>query len=74
MMKGTNRKIVDFIKDEWVSKAKSQNDFATTHGIDEKTVRSIKNDPTYTISFITIQKICEARNVKLSEFFKMVGL
>ena len=71
-MMNLNRKIVDFINNEWVSKAKSQNAFATIHSIDEKTVRSIKNDPNYTISLVTIQKICEARNVKLSEFFKLI--
>ncbi|SHJ18353.1 helix-turn-helix domain-containing protein [Flavobacterium terrae] len=69
-----NRKIVDFIANEWVSKAKSQRSFALDHGIDEKTVRSIKNDETYKISLETIIKICEARNLKLSEFFKIIEL
>lgn len=69
-----NCKIVDFIANEWVSKAKSQRSFALDHGIDEKTVRSIKNDENYKISLETIIKICEARNIKLSEFFKLVGL
>lgn len=73
-MKSTNRIIVDYIKDEWVSKAKSQSSFAVEHNIDEKTVRSIKNDPNYNISFETINKICEAKNLKLSEFFKLTGL
>ncbi|WP_442787880.1 helix-turn-helix domain-containing protein [Flavobacterium suncheonense] len=73
-MTEVNRKIVDFIANEWVSKAKSQRSFALDHGIDEKTVRSIKNDETYKISLETIIKICEARNLKLSEFFKLIGL
>lgn len=73
-MKNTNRKIVDFIKDEWVSKAKSQSSFAVDHNLDEKTVRRIKNDPDYNISFETINKICESKNIKLSDFFKSVGL
>ncbi|MEG1199713.1 MAG: helix-turn-helix domain-containing protein [Algoriella sp.] len=73
-MKSTNRIIVDYIKDEWVSKAKSQSSFAVEHNLDEKTVRSIKNDPNYNISFETINKICEAKNLKLSEFFKLTGL
>jgi len=73
-MKSTNRIIVDYIKNEWVSKAKSQSSFAVEHNLDEKTVRSIKNDPNYNISFETINKICEAKNLKLSEFFKLTGL
>ena len=73
-MKTTNRIIVDYINNEWVSKAKSQSSFAVEHNIDEKTVRSIKNDPNYNISFETILKICEAKNLKLMDFFKMVGV
>ena len=73
-MKEINRAIVDFISNEWISKAKSQRAFALDHGIDEKTVRSIKNDNNYHIGIETIIKICEARNIKLSEFFKLVGL
>ncbi|MCG2611827.1 helix-turn-helix transcriptional regulator [Flavobacterium sp. SM15] len=69
-----NRKIVDYIANEWISHAKSQRSFALDHGIDEKTVRSIKNDENYKISLETIIKICEARNIKLSEFFKIVEL
>lgn len=50
------------------------NSFATEHSIDEKTVRSIMNDPEYVISFETILKICEARGVKLGEFFKILDI
>jgi DNA-binding Xre family transcriptional regulator len=67
-----NRKIVDFIANEWISQAKSQRSFALDHGIDEKTVRSIKNDVNYRISLETIIKICETKNIKLSEFFKLI--
>ncbi|MES2411626.1 MAG: helix-turn-helix domain-containing protein [Bacteroidota bacterium] len=73
-MKRTNRKIVDFINSEWLSQAKSLNSFAVEHSLDEKTVRRIKNDPNYTISLDTIGKLCEARNIKLSEFYNLVGL
>lgn len=73
-MKVKNRLIVDFIAREWVDKAQSQNSFATEHGIDEKTVRRIKYDNNYQIGLITIIKICEAREISLSDFFKMVGL
>lgn len=73
-MKVKNRLIVDFIAREWVDKAQSQNSFATEHGIDEKTVRRIKYDKDYQISLITIMKICEAKEIKLADFFKKVGL
>ncbi|MGV3695480.1 helix-turn-helix domain-containing protein [Flavobacterium sp.] len=73
-MKRTNRKIIDYINKEWLSDAKSLNSFAIEHSLDEKTVRRIKNDPNYTISLDTIYKLCEARNLKLSEFYKLVGL
>lgn len=73
-MKVKNRLIVEYIAREWVLKAESQNNFATEHGIDEKTVRRIKYDKDYQISLITIMKICEARNVKLADFFKEVGI
>ncbi|QBZ98861.1 helix-turn-helix domain-containing protein [Flavobacterium sangjuense] len=73
-MDSSNRKIVDFIKNEWISTASSQSSFAVDHNLDEKTVRRIKNDPDYKISLDTIQKVCEAKNLKLSEFFKLVGL
>lgn len=73
-MKEANRLIVDYIATEWVSKAKSQRSFALDHGIDEKTVRSIKSDKNYSISLETIIKICEARNVKLSDFFMLINL
>ncbi|TGD58258.1 helix-turn-helix domain-containing protein [Flavobacterium humi] len=69
-----NRKIVNYIANEWISQAKSQRSFALDHGIDEKTVRSIKNDENYKISLDTIIKICEARNIRLSEFFRLLGL
>ena len=69
-----NRLIVDYIAREWVDKAKSQNNFATEHGIDEKTVRKIKSDKKYQISLITIMKICEAKEIKLSDFFKEIGI
>ena len=73
-MKAKNRLIVEFIAREWVDKAESQNHFATEHGIDEKTVRRIKNDQTYQISLITIMKICEAKEIKLADFFNEVGI
>lgn len=71
-MKNVNRAIVDYIAIEWVSQAKSLLAFANDHGIDEKTVRRIKSDPTYTISLETLIKICEAREIKLMVFFALI--
>jgi len=73
-MKIANRKIVEFIRDKWVIPLNNNSQFATENNIDEKTVRRIKEDENYQISLVTIMRICEAKNIKLSEFFKMVGL
>lgn len=73
MMKA-NRKIVEFIRDKWVIPTNNNSLFATEHNIDEKTVRRIKEDETYQISLVTIMRICEAKNLKLHEFFKIIGL
>lgn len=73
-MKTANRKIVEFIRDNWVIPADNNSLFAKEHFIDEKTVRRIKEDNDYQISLITIMRICEARNLKLYEFFNMVGI
>jgi len=69
-----NRKIVEFIRDKWVIPLNNNNQFATETNIDEKTVRRIREDGNYQISLVTIMRICEAKNIKLSEFFEMVGL
>ena len=73
-MKRSNRKIVEFIRDKWVNPLDNNNKFAKDHFIEEKTVRSIRDNEDYQISLITIMRICEAKNLKLSEFFKMVGI
>jgi DNA-binding Xre family transcriptional regulator len=73
-VKAKNRLIVDFISRKWVDTAESQNSFATEHGIDEKTVRRIKHDKEYQISLVTIMKICEAKEIMLSDFFKEIGI
>ena len=73
-MKLANKKIVEFIRDNWVIPMNNNSQFANEHNIDEKTVRRIREDETYQISLITIQKICEAKELKLYEFFKMVNV
>ena len=73
-MKIVNRKIVEFIRDKWVIPMDNNSKFANENNIDEKTVRLIREDENYQISLITIQKICEAKELKLYEFFKKVGI
>lgn len=69
-----NRKIVEFVRDNWVIPMNNNSKFANEHDLDEKTVRRIREDETYQISLITIMKICEAKNLKLNEFFLMIGI
>ena len=52
----------------------NNNKFANENNVDEKTVRRIREDSTYQISLITIQRICEAKEMTLYEFFKIVGI
>ncbi|UMQ41649.1 hypothetical protein MKS83_19970 [Chryseobacterium sp. Y16C] len=73
-MNEANRKIVEYIRDNWVIPLDNNSKFATEHNLDEKTVRRIREDHTYQISLITIQKICEAKELKLHEFFEFVGV
>lgn len=73
-MKTANRKIVEFIRDNWVIPTNNNSLFAKEHFIDEKTVRRIRDDNDYQIALITIMRICEARDLKMFEFFKMVGI
>ena len=73
-MKLANKKIVEFMRDNWVIPMNNNSQFANENNIDEKTVRRMREDETYQISLITIQKICEAKELKLYEFFKMVNV
>lgn len=73
-MKAANRKIVEYIRDNWVIPINNNSLFATENNIDEKTVRRIREDADYQISLPTIMRICEAKSIKLSEFFILVGL
>lgn len=73
-MMEANRKIVEFIRDEWVIPLNNNSKFAVDHNIDEKTVRRIREDITYQISLITIMRICHGKNLTLTTFFKMVGI
>lgn len=67
-----NRKICSYIAVSWIGENQAKTEFALNHNIDEKTARRIYNDKSYTITLSTLNKICEARNIKLSEFFKLI--
>ncbi|TBX67488.1 transcriptional regulator [Flavobacterium silvisoli] len=73
-----NSKICGYITKEWLNpwmkEGKSQTAFANAHNVEESTIRKIKGSKNYRIPVETLQKICEARNLKLSEFFKLIGL
>jgi hypothetical protein len=79
-MNNANYIICDFIYTKWVEPFKSQRAFAIEHNIEESIVRKIKNTSLkknkvdYNIPVNTLTKICEARNIKLSEFFKLIDL
>ena len=67
-----NSKIVEFIYEKWISKVTNNSEFAKNHNLDEKTVRLIKDRKSYRTSLETIENICEAEDMNLSQFFKEV--
>jgi DNA-binding Xre family transcriptional regulator len=73
-MSDLNRKICDYIANEWIGVNQSNTEFALNHNVDEKTVRRILTDKNYTITLYTLNKICEARNLKLREFFGLLDV
>ena len=77
-MTDVNSKICAYITKEWLNpwlkEGKSQTSFANAHNVEESTIRKLKGTKTYRIPVETLQKICDARNINLSEFFKQVGI
>ena len=78
-MAATNKIICKYIYHHWIENYKSQRSFALDHNIEESIVRKIKNtalkinDSDYNIPVNTLQKICEAKNLMLSDFFKLIN-
>jgi len=77
-MANSNKIICTYIAKEWI-RDQSNRSFANEHNIDESTVRKILelylgkiND--YRIPVITLLKICESREITLSDFFKKLEL
>lgn len=77
-MGDTSKIICKYIYKNWIESYKSQRAFGLDHGIEESIVRKIKNTAlkneksNYNIPVNTLTKICEAKNIKLSEFFKLI--
>ena len=71
-MASLKEKICEFISEEWISKSKSNRQFAEDHAIDEKSVRRILDPEVRGISLTTIERICEAREIKISDFFILI--
>lgn len=76
LMQSINTIICDFITKEWLipwlESGQSQRSFADYNNIEESIVRKIKGKQEYRIPVETLHKICEARNLKLSDFFKLI--
>jgi len=78
MMAAMSNIICVYIYKNWIESYKSQRSFALDHNIEESIVRKIKNtalkikNTDYNIPVNTLQKICDARNMKLSDFFKII--
>ncbi|WP_042720006.1 helix-turn-helix transcriptional regulator [Flavobacterium sp. B17] len=70
--------ICNYIYVNWISKAESQRDFASKCGIEESTVRRIKNialgtsKTDYNMSLKTLIKICKKKEISLEEFFASI--
>ncbi|PKQ44581.1 transcriptional regulator [Confluentibacter flavum] len=73
-MVDTNKRICNYFSTEWIALSKSNRAFALDHNIDEKTVRKILQKDGYRIPVKTLQIICEAREIKLYDFFKLINL
>lgn len=75
-MGSINSIICDYINQKWLQpwleNGKSQRAFADHNNVEESIVRKIKGKEEYRIPVETLYKICQARDLKLSEFFKQI--
>ena len=73
-MSEINKTICNYIAVEWISDSKSNRSFTIEHNIDEKTVRKILREDGYEIPLLTLNRICEAKEIKISSFFELLDL
>jgi hypothetical protein len=74
-MKALSVVICEYINKEWIDPWKgSMRAFATEHDIDEKTVRKIIDfrKSSYSINLYTLEKMCNAKEISLEEFFRLI--
>lgn len=71
--------ICKYVYTNWISKAKSQREFASKCEIEESTVRRIKNialgtsKTDYNMSVKTIAKICRKKEITLEQLFQDIS-
>lgn len=71
--------ICKYVYINWISKAKSQREFASKCEIEESTVRRIKNialgtsKTDYNMSVKTIAKICRKKEITLEQLFQDIN-
>lgn len=72
--------VCEYIYFNWIITSKSQREFASFHGIEESTVRRIKNialgstNVEYNMTLKTLGRICQKRGITLSDFFNEIGI
>lgn len=69
-MADINKIICNYITLEWMNEYKSVRAFALDHYIDEKTARKRKEG--YRMPISTLNKLCDAKELKLSDFFLLI--
>jgi DNA-binding Xre family transcriptional regulator len=71
-MEYIDKEVCHYITSNWISEYKSTRAFALDHGIDEKTARKIKKKEGYRMPISTLKKLCDAKELKLSDFFVLI--
>lgn len=74
MLTAINVIVCRYIRDNWMKSYSSTRMFARDHDIDEKTARQIRDIDIkdYQISLKTLERICQSKELKLSEFFTLI--
>ena len=67
-----NKKICNYIANNWVKEAKSIRAFADVHNVNEFTVRKILSKDGYKMPIYILERICKERGIKVSEFLQLI--